>query len=117
MTRDEIPGLFVVLAGYWGALAPDVDDPVAVAGHLDLLADHDLDTIIAAARALAVDLDATYCPHPGQIAAACKPAPVPPYHRPFVLEDPEPDPNPDREGVLAELAAAREALRHPGKAS
>lgn len=86
MTREEIPALFIVLAGYFGATAPDVDDPVAVAGYLDLLADHDFDSVRDAARRLAVDVDARFCPNPGQLAAACQPRVVPPYHAPYVPE-------------------------------
>lgn len=113
MTPDEVRQLFVVLAGYWGALAPDPDDPVALAGHADLLREVSLEDAVAAARGIAIEDGERFCPQPGVIAnRATYRKIVPPYHRPIQLEDPAEPAAPD---VVAEqVAQMREAVRRTG---
>lgn len=110
----NIPDLFVVLAGYWPHSSPDIDDPIAVAAHRDILDDLNPDVVLAAVRSIAVE-GREFCPPPGVIAAACKPEIVPPYHAP--VEIPERTiPHNDLD-VPALLAKTRAELRSGGGAS
>lgn len=113
MTHADIVRLFVVLAGYWPTSAPDPEDQVAVAAHLDLLGDLDLDVAKGAARYLAHD-GREFCPPPGVLAAATRPAKVGPERNPYVLEDPDPDVV-DPDTARANIAAIRELLGKLGR--
>lgn len=103
----NIADLFVVLAGYWPHSSPDIDDPVAVAAHQDILGDFNPDKVLEAVRSIAVSGE-QFCPPPGVIAAAVG-AQRPPYHEPYKPE--LPPAAEDLSDVPAMLAEARRKLR------
>lgn len=113
MTAPEVVRLFVVLAGYWPGSAPSPDDPVAVAAHLDLLGDLDLDVALGAARTLAYE-GRDFCPPPGVIAAYTRPAKVGPERDAYELEAPPVDALPPEEQARR-LAALRDLLAKVGR--
>lgn len=111
MTADEVVQLFVVLTGYWRHSAPDVDDPIALAGYGDILAEVDLADAIDAARTFSRSGGHRFCPDPGELYAAVKarPAPVPPYHRRW--EDDLLDPYPGETPEIEETTTSRVDVR------
>jgi len=77
----NIPDLFVVLVGYWPHSAPDIDDPVAVAAHQDILGDFRPELVHEAVRRIANE-GREFCPPPGVIAAATRAATPPTFYKP-----------------------------------